>query len=158
MLLQIIRLQTNHSEAVLCGRCMESIVLSRHPAFSHEDWSFLHKHRELPAPFTALLNSRCLSETLVSNTVNELPFIGVSLTKQKSLSFLKPPLSLLKQHMQTFQVSQDYGREWTCAGEAEDGMGSGPSFCPVHQLSEGKQWGHLSKLEKWMNLLGGNCT
>lgn len=72
--------------------------------------------------FTALLHSHCRSETLLANRVNKFPFIGVSLTKQKSLSVLHPPLSLVEEHMGCFQVRLESEREWTCAGEAEDGI------------------------------------
>lgn len=70
--------------------------------------------------FTALLHSRCRSETLLANRVNKFPFIGVSLTKQKSLSVLQstPFLS-----WRTHGVFSGQIRIWTRVNMCRRGWG-----------------------------------
>lgn len=105
---------------------------------------------ELPAPLTAPLNSHCLSQTLLGDRDNKLPFIGASLTKQKFPSVQKknPPLSpLVDKHVGTFQVRRDLGRGRTYAGEADDGIRVfttyRPAFLPSTPAVRGGTMGSL---------------
>lgn len=83
----VIRLLTNRTEAALCDFSKESIVLSRHPllcsptnaaAFSWKSGNFL-LHQNLTVYPRHYFNNR----------VHKLPFIGVGLTKHKSLISLQ---------------------------------------------------------------------
>lgn len=95
-------------------------------------------------PLAALLNSHCLSETPLSNMVNKFPFIEASLSKQKSLSFLKS---------NPFLSGRAYGEDFSGQIKLDERehvqkrlrMGSGClphtawPFCSVRQLSELEQ-------------------
>ncbi len=165
MLLQISSLQIAYKLATEKQRCVmsEKRALSCPNILSSlENATALSRNAENFRP-PCLLNSHRLSETLLCNRLNKLPFIGVSLTKQKPQSFLKStPFSSLGAHGGFFRSDKTLDESEHVQERPRRGSGclphTGRPLRPVHQLSEPIQWGHLSKQEKCINLLGCNCA